>query len=93
MKIALRACAVHADKLTRALPLATRAESGKLAFVRGSWNKSALDELCGFPESDHDDVVDAMSAGMQMLSGSSGANATPINAVRRMGVRRGETML
>jgi len=63
-----KAIQVTKDKVTRALPLVARAEQGKLVFVRGAWNKSALDEISAFPESEHDDQVDAMSGGLNMLS-------------------------
>jgi predicted phage terminase large subunit-like protein len=63
---------VHADKITRALPVIARCEQGKLAIVRGSWNKEFLDELASFPESKHDDQVDALSASMVMLSQKTG---------------------
>ncbi len=64
---------VHRDKLTRALPLVARSEQGKLAIVRGAWNQSFLDELCAFPEGLHDDMVDACSGGMQLLTLPTGA--------------------
>ncbi len=64
---------VHRDKLTRALPLVARSEQGKLAIVRGNWNQKFLDELCAFPESAHDDMVDACSGGMTLLTLPTGA--------------------
>ncbi len=64
---------VHRDKLTRALPLVARSEQGKLAIVRGNWNQAFLDELCAFPEGQHDDQVDACSGGMTLLSLPTGA--------------------
>jgi len=59
---------VHADKITRALPVIARCEQGKLAVVRAGWNKEFLDELASFPEAKHDDQVDALSASVVMLS-------------------------
>jgi predicted phage terminase large subunit-like protein len=59
---------VHADKITRALPVISRCEQGKLAIVRAGWNKEFLDELSAFPESRHDDQVDGLSASLLMLS-------------------------
>jgi predicted phage terminase large subunit-like protein len=64
---------VHRDKLTRALPLVARSEQGKLGIVRGNWNQKFLDELCAFPESAHDDQVDACSGGMTLLTLPTGA--------------------
>jgi predicted phage terminase large subunit-like protein len=63
---------VHADKTTRALPVVARSEQGKLAIVRAGWNKKFLDELSAFPESAHDDMVDALSASLVMLSQGAG---------------------
>lgn len=65
---------VTRDKLTRSLPLMARAEQGKLAFVRGPWNKALLDELSAFDGSGkgHDDQVDALSGGLTMLSSPTG---------------------
>jgi predicted phage terminase large subunit-like protein len=68
---------VHRDKLTRALPLVARSEQGKFAIVRGNWNQKFIDELCAFPESDHDDMVDAASGGMTLLSTATGAITDP----------------
>ena len=64
---------VHRDKLTRALPVIARSEQGKFAVVRAPWNQHFIDELCAFPESEHDDQVDALSGGMTLLSLPTGA--------------------
>jgi len=65
--IALRPITVQKDKLTRAMPLVARAEAKNIALVRGAWNMAFIDEACAFPETDHDDQVDAVSGAMQML--------------------------
>jgi predicted phage terminase large subunit-like protein len=36
-------------------------------IVEGDWNKSFIDELCSFPNSAHDDQVDAASAAFRAL--------------------------
>jgi predicted phage terminase large subunit-like protein len=59
---------VSTDKINRALPLLARAEQGKFAIVRGDWNKVFLDELASFPDGAHDDIVDAATSGMKMLT-------------------------
>jgi len=64
---------VHNDKLSRALPLVARSEQGKLAIVRGGWNQAFVDQLCCFPEGNHDDMVDAVSGGLTLLSEPTGA--------------------
>jgi predicted phage terminase large subunit-like protein len=61
---------VTKDKLTRALPLVARSEQGKLAVVRGAWTQGFLDELCSFPDGQHDDQVDAADGALQMLGKS-----------------------
>ncbi len=61
---------VHKDKISRALPLIARAEQGKFALVRGPWNKMFLDEAAAFPDGVHDDMVDAATAGLHMLTSS-----------------------
>jgi hypothetical protein len=64
---------VHKDKLTRTLPLLARAEQGKVVLVRGNWVQPFLDEICAFPEGQHDDMVDAAASALTMLSSPTGA--------------------
>jgi predicted phage terminase large subunit-like protein len=66
---------VHADKLTRALPAVARCEQGRLAVVRGPWNRAFLDELSNFTgtEDEHDDQVDALSGATTLLGTPTGA--------------------
>ena len=59
--IAFRGVTPTQDKITRAQPLLARAEQGKLFLVRAEWNNGLIDELCAFPEVEHDDQVDAVS--------------------------------
>ena len=51
------------DKLSHALPVASRAKAGKVYLVRGAWNAEFLDELCAFSGDGktHDDQVDGLS--------------------------------
>jgi len=49
------------DKITRANGWLARAEQGGIKLLRGEWNSAWLDEICAFPESEHDDQVDATS--------------------------------
>lgn len=55
------------DKITRSQPLLARAEQGKVFVVRAEWTNELIDELCAFPEVEHDDQVDALSGCMVML--------------------------
>jgi predicted phage terminase large subunit-like protein len=75
----LRGITVDKDKLTRALPLAARAEQGKVALVRGAWVAPFLDELCAFTGdgTTHDDQVDTAAGGLAMLSQPMGVEYAP----------------
>ena len=64
---AFRAVKVSADKFTRALSWANRAEEGKVVLVRGSWIEEFLEEVTSFPNGAHDDQVDAVSIAVEML--------------------------
>ena len=64
---AIRGVRVTADKFTRALAWANRAEAGKVILVRGAWNEEFLEEVCRFPNGRHDDQVDAVSLAVQMI--------------------------
>jgi predicted phage terminase large subunit-like protein len=66
--IAFRSIRVDRDKVSRALPLAARAESGKVKLVRGGWIRDAIEELVFFPRGQHDDQVDCISGALQMIS-------------------------
>lgn len=57
------------DKVTRAMPLQTRAKAGKVKLVRGPWNQEFITEALDFPVGSHDDQVDTASGGLGMISG------------------------
>jgi predicted phage terminase large subunit-like protein len=63
------------NKATRATPVASQAEHGNIALVRGYWNDALLRELAAFPSPKdrvHDDQVDALSGAMEQLFSRSG---------------------
>lgn len=62
-----QAVQVIKDKLTRALPMIARAEQNKFAVVRGSWVQKFIDELCSFPEGEHDNMVDAVTGAWTLI--------------------------
>jgi predicted phage terminase large subunit-like protein len=68
--IAIRPIKVVTDKITRANPWLARAEQGQIVLKRASWNAAFLDEVCAFPETAHDDIVDSISGAVQMVMGS-----------------------
>lgn len=47
------------DKVVRSNPLAAQVNAGNVFMLRAPWNKYAINELAGFPNAAHDDVVDA----------------------------------
>jgi len=47
------------DKMVRASPLASQVNAGNVFMLRAVWNKFALNELAGFPNAAHDDIVDS----------------------------------
>lgn len=56
------------DKITQALPLSARMESGDVLFRRNaSWLEELERELMTFPVGRHDDIVDALTLGVQAL--------------------------
>ena len=57
-------------KETRAMPVASQAEAGNLALLRGTWNSIFVDELSEFPNGSKDDQVDALSRAFAMLTDS-----------------------
>ncbi|MGI9068033.1 MAG: phage terminase large subunit [Pyrinomonadaceae bacterium] len=64
----LRSIRVDKDKISRALPVASRAEAGKVKLIRGNWIADFLDEATSFPHGAHDDQVDAVSGAVQMIT-------------------------
>jgi predicted phage terminase large subunit-like protein len=79
---------VTTDKMTRATPWLARAEQGKVVLVRGGWNAAWLDEVCGFPESAHDDQVDGTSGSVSMLGTGGGHTPAPAERVKLETVSR-----
>ncbi len=55
------------DKQTRAAPFGTRLEAGGVAMLRAGWNGVVLGEMRSFPNGPHDDCVDAIVAGHNLL--------------------------
>lgn len=64
----IRALPVRGDKTARASLVSAAAERGRVALARGMWVEPFLAELEWFPESGHDDQVDALTLGFNYLS-------------------------
>jgi predicted phage terminase large subunit-like protein len=56
------------DKITRFAPLLTRYEQKLVRHDPSGCPSWFVDELCTFPESDHDDAIDACSYAFNMLT-------------------------
>lgn len=60
------------DKVSRALPLAAKLESGKVFFASSISSLGDIEnELLNFPRAKHDDIVDALAYAVEMLSATS----------------------
>ena len=64
---AINAVRVDADKVTRALTWSGLAEAGKVILIQGSWIDEFVQEACSFPDSEHDDQIDAVSLAVRTL--------------------------
>lgn len=64
----IKAVKPNGDKVTRARPWRRRAKDGHLYLVRGKWNRDFIREATAFPKGRHDDVVDMLSGGVQMIA-------------------------
>ncbi len=78
-RVVLRGIKVDKDKISRALPWAARAEARKVKIVQGTWVASFMDEICSFPQGTHDDQVDTISGGVQMIATRTEFRQTPLN--------------
>jgi len=63
----VRAYGVAKDKVARANPWLAQAEAGNFYLLRGPWNAAFLDEIEEFPVGGHDDQVDGVSGGYEMI--------------------------
>ena len=59
------------DKVTRAIPVSSRAAGGDIWIVRGAWQSEFFDEAEAFPNSAHDDQIDSLSGAYAVLVGKS----------------------
>jgi predicted phage terminase large subunit-like protein len=60
------------DKVERARPWQLRAKQGHVKLVRGAWNLDFIREATSFPKGRHDDDVDTVSGGVQMIEDDGG---------------------
>lgn len=55
------------DKVTRARGASARAGRGEISVVRGPWLRDFFSEIRRFPNARHDDQVDPLSMGVEMI--------------------------
>lgn len=58
----------NGDKVERARTWQLRAKQGRVKLVRGTWNLDFIREATSFPKGRHDDDVDTVSGGVQMIA-------------------------
>lgn len=68
--VAIRAVRPETDKVTRARPLQTRGDVGKVLLVNGPWVTAFIAEAVEFPTGRHDDQIDTVTGGMGELAKS-----------------------
>jgi predicted phage terminase large subunit-like protein len=56
------------SKTVRALQFQSHAQAGNISIVNGSWLEDFFEELEMFPEGEHDDRVDSVSAGIEFIA-------------------------
>ena len=56
------------SKVVRAMPLQARASMGKVYLVAGAWVGDFIREASEFPKGAHDDQVDTVTGGQQMIA-------------------------
>ncbi len=57
------------DKVSRAMPLSAAIESGIVVLCNSGFTQVFINELVNFPDSEHDDIVDAVSGCYNCLTG------------------------
>lgn len=56
------------SKVVRAAPVASQADAGNVYYVPGEWTEDFINEIEIFPDGEHDDQVDAVAGGIQVLA-------------------------
>lgn len=72
VRVRIRGVRAVGDKVERARPWQRRAKQGRVKLVRGTWNLDFIREATSFPKGRHDDDVDTVSGGLQMIEDDGG---------------------
>lgn len=76
VKIKIRGIDAEGDKVERARPWQLRAKMGHVKLIRGPWNLDFVREATSFPKGRHDDDVDTVSGGVEMIAEEGGNKKT-----------------
>jgi predicted phage terminase large subunit-like protein len=76
VRVRIRGVKAVGDKVERARPWQRRAKQGRVKLVRGAWNLDFIREATSFPKGRHDDDVDTVSGGIQMIEDDGGDQKT-----------------
>ena len=77
-KIPIMPVTPQGDKVSRARAIQTRGKQGLVRLVRGAWNQAFIAEALSFPRGAHDDQIDTVSGGLQMISDDAGDGAVVV---------------
>lgn len=80
VRVRIQGILVDKDKVSRARPWALRAKLGFVKLVRGPWNLDFIREATAFPKGRHDDDVDSVSGGNEMIAEGNGGDQRTVNA-------------
>jgi predicted phage terminase large subunit-like protein len=64
----VRTAPVTGSKIVRAVPFSAQWQGGNVLLLAGDWNKEYLQEMEGFPDALHDDMVDASSDAFKQVA-------------------------
>lgn len=79
-RIRIRGVKPMGDKVERARPWQLRAKQGHVKLVRAPWNLDFIREATSFPKGRHDDDVDTVSGGVQMIAEGAGGSMVTVSA-------------
>jgi predicted phage terminase large subunit-like protein len=88
-KIAVVAIKVDKDKVARAKTATPAVEAGKVFLPNADWTNIILDQLCGFPNTKHDDLVDTVTQFLNWVRENPFSTPPAIGRRRKNSVTRG----
>ncbi len=80
VNIAIRSVIPLGSKEDRAYAWRLRAKQGKVKLVRGTWNIDCIRVAAAFPLGRHDDDIDSISGGVQMIAEEEGSEGKTVSS-------------